>query len=94
MFEELKIENFENIGIFEETLCFKSFVENDIDKEISLSACFEPYKDSAWYQINIGEYSEDGYKDLEEYRFYSLKKAIKWWNDFFIKTKGNISNEQ
>lgn len=90
---ELKIEDFRNVGIIEDTLYFRDFVENNIDKEISLSACFEPYKDSAWYQINIGEYSEDGYKDLEEHRFYSLKKAIKWWNDFFIKIEGNIINE-
>ena len=93
MFEELKIEDFENMGVFEDTLCFQSFVENNIDKEISLSACFEPYKDSAWYQINIGEYSEDRYKDLEEHRFYSLKKAIKWWNDFFIKKEGDSNND-
>lgn len=93
MFEELKIEKFENIGIIEETLCFKDFVENDINKEISLSACFEPYKDSAWYQINIDEYSKDGFKELEEYRFYSLKKAIKWWNDFFIKIEGDTIND-
>lgn len=93
MFEELKIEKFKDIGIIEDTLCFKSFVENDTDKEISLSACFEPYKDSAWYQINIGEYSGGQYKDLEEHRFYSLKKAIKWWNDFFIKIEGDISND-
>lgn len=93
MFEELKIEKFENIGIIEETLCFKGFVENSINKEISLSACFKPYKDSAWYQINIGEYSEGQYKDLEEHRFYSLKKAIKWWNDFFIKIEGDISHD-
>lgn len=89
---ELKIEEFKDIGIIEDTLYFRGFVENDIDKEISLSACFEPYKDSAWYQINIGEYSEGEYKDLEEYRFYSLKKAIKWWNDFFIKKEGDIIN--
>lgn len=93
MFEELKIEKFENIGIIEETLCFRDFVENDINKEISLSACFEPYKDSAWYQINIDEYSKDGFKELEEYRFYNLKKAIKWWNNFFIKIEGDISND-
>lgn len=93
MFEELKIEKFENIGIIEETLCFEDFVENDINKEISLSACFEPYKDSAWYQINIDEYSKDGFKELEEYRFYSLKKAIKWWNDFFIKIEGDTIND-
>lgn len=92
MFKELKIEDFENIGVFEDTLCFKNFVENNIGKEISLSACFEPYKDSAWYQINICEYSKNGYKDLEEHRFYSLKKAIKWWNDFFIKIEGDNSN--
>lgn len=93
MFEELKIEKFENIGIIEETLCFRDFIENDINKEISLSACFEPYKDSAWYQINIDEYSKDGFKELEEYRFYSLKKAIKWWNDFFIKIEGDTIND-
>lgn len=93
MFEELKIEKFKDIGIIEDTLCFKDFVENDTDKEISLSACFEPYKDSAWYQINIGEYSEGQYKDLEEHRFYSLKKAIKWWNDFFIKIEGDTIND-
>ena len=93
MFEELKIEKFKDIGIIEDTLCFKGFVENNTDKEISLSACFKPYKDSAWYQINIGEYSEGQYKDLEEHRFYSLKKAIKWWNDFFIKIEGNTIND-
>lgn len=89
---ELKIEEFKDIGIIEDTLYFRGFVENDIDKEISLSACFEPYKDSAWYQINIGEYSEGQYKDLEEHHFYSLKKAIKWWNDFFLKKEGDIIN--
>lgn len=75
----LNIKDFKNTGIFEETLYFRQLE----DKEIVLSACFEPYKDSAWYQINIGECLEDDYKILEEHRFNSLKKAIKWWNDYF-----------
>lgn len=87
----IKVEDFRDVGILEETLYFEHFKENDVSKEIVLSACFEPIKDSAWYQINIGECLENDYKDLEEHRFNSLKKAIKWWNNFFEKKNENSS---
>lgn len=85
----IKVEDFKDIGILEETLHFKQFEENGVSKEIVLSACFEPIKDSAWYQINIGECLEDEYKDTEEHRFNSLKKAVKWWNKYFEESKND-----
>ena len=51
--------------------------------EAILNFCFEPIKDNAWYQITIGQCFENDYKEIEDHRFNSLKKAIKWWNEYF-----------
>lgn len=79
----LNIENFKDFGVREILLSFEQFTKEGKDMEINLNFCAEPAHDNAWYQINIGECLEDEYKDLEEHRFNSLKKAIKWWNNYF-----------
>ncbi len=77
----LKIEDFKDSKIKEILFSFEQFTREGKDIEINLNFCAEPARDNAWYQINIGEYLEDEYKILEEHRFNSLKKAIKWWNN-------------
>lgn len=78
----LKIEDFKGYN-GERELCWKRFYKNEFMYEAILSFCFEPIKDNAWYQIIIGQCFENDYKEIENHRFNSLKKAIKWWNVFF-----------
>ena len=77
----LKIEDFK--GYYgERELCWKRFNKDESMYEAVLYFCFEPIKDNAWYQITIGQCFENDYKE-EDHRFNSLKKAIKWWNEYF-----------
>lgn len=78
----LKIEDFKGYN-GERELCWKRFYKNEFMYEAILSFCFELIKDNAWYQIIIGQCFENDYKEIENHRFNSLKKAIKWWNVFF-----------
>jgi len=78
----LKIEDFKGYN-GERGLCWKRFYKNESMYEAILSFCFEPIKDNAWYQITIGQCFENDYKEIENHRFNSLKKAIKWWNEYF-----------
>lgn len=78
----LKIEDFKGYN-GERELCWKRFYKNESMYEAILSFCFEPIKDNAWYQITIGQCFENDYKEIEDHRFNSLKKAIKWWNEYF-----------
>lgn len=78
----LKIEDFKGYDGGRE-LCWKRFYKNEFMYEAILSFCFEPIKDNAWYQIIIGQCFENDYKEIEDHRFNSLKKAIKWWNEYF-----------
>lgn len=78
----LKIEDFK--GYYgERELCWKRFNKNKSMYEAVLYFCFEPIKDNAWYQITIGQCFENDYKEIGDHRFNSLKKAIKWWNEYF-----------
>jgi hypothetical protein len=78
----LKIENFKGYD-GERGLCWKRFSKDESMYEAILNFCFEPIKDNAWYQITIGQCFENDYKEIENHRFNSLKKAIKWWNEYF-----------
>lgn len=78
----LEIENFRGYDGKRE-LCWKRFYKNESMYEAILIFCFEPIKDNAWYQITIGQCFENDYKEIENHRFNSLKKAIKWWNEYF-----------
>lgn len=78
----LKIEDFKGYDGGRE-LCWKQFNKDESMYEAILIFCFEPIKDNAWYQITIGQCFENDYKEIENHRFNSLKKAIKWWNVFF-----------
>lgn len=81
--KKLTVEDFSEFGVREVLLSFEEFTREGKDMEINLNFCAEPARDNAWYQINIGECLEDEYKELEEHRFNSLKKAINWWNKYF-----------
>lgn len=78
----LKIEDFKGYDGGRE-LCWKQFNKDESMYEAILIFCFEPIKDNAWYQITIGQCFENDYKEIENHRFNSLKKAIKWWNEYF-----------
>lgn len=78
----LKIEDFKGYDGGRE-LCWKQFNKDESMYEAILIFCFEPIKDNAWYQITIGQCFENDYKEIEDHRFNSLKKAIKWWNEYF-----------
>lgn len=84
----LKIENFKGYDRAQE-LCWKRFDKDDFIYEAILTFCFEPVKDNAWYQITIGQCFENDYKEVENHRFNSLKKAVKWWNDYFGEDDDN-----
>lgn len=85
----LKIEDFKGYDDARE-LCWKRFYKDDSMYEAILSFCFEPIKDNAWYQITIRQCFENDYKEIEEHRFNSLKKAVKWWNEYF---EGDTDND-
>ena len=72
----LKIEDFKGYDGGRE-LCWKQFNKDESMYEAILIFCFEPIKDNAWYQITIGQCFENDYKEIENHRFNSLKKAIK-----------------
>ena len=78
----LKIKDFRGYD-GERQLWWKRFNKEESVQEASLIFCFEPIKDNAWYQITIGQCFENDYKEIENHRFNSLKKAIKWWNEYF-----------
>lgn len=82
----LNIDTFNNLGVKEDVLYWEQFEGKDGKiKEVSLSFCYELIKDNAWYQTNVGNCLITGYESIEEHRFNSLKKAIKWWNNYFEK---------
>lgn len=78
----LKIEDFKGYD-GERELCWKRFNKDESMYEAILQFCFKPIKDEAWYQITVGRCFENDYKEIEDHRFNSLKKAIKWWNEYF-----------
>ncbi len=82
----LKIDDFKDCEIYEETLKWNHFKENGLDKEIDLILCAEPFKDNVWYQVIVGVCLDDEFKEEQSSeRLYSLKKAIEWWNNYFKK---------
>lgn len=82
----LKIDDFKDYGIYEETLKWERFEENGLDKEIDLIFCAEPFKDNVWYEVIVGVCLDDEFKvEQLSIRLYSLKKAIEWWNNYFKK---------
>lgn len=85
----LKIEDFKGYDGARE-LCWKRFYKDDSMYEAILSFCFEPIKDNAWYQIAIRQCFKNDYKEIEEHRFNSLKKAVKWWNEY---VEGDTDND-
>lgn len=84
----LRIEDFRGYDRAQE-LCWKRFDKDDFIYEAILTFCFEPVKDNAWYQIIIGQCFENDYKEIENHRFNSLKKAVKWWNNYFGEDDDN-----
>ena len=78
----LKIEDFKGYD-GERGWCRKRCNKDDSMYEAILQFCFKPIKDEAWYQITVGQCFENDYKEIEDHRFNSLKKAIKWWNEYF-----------
>lgn len=85
----LKIEDFKKYKD-ERELCWKRFSKDESDFEIIMSFCFDVSKDNAWYQIVIGQCFDNDYKEIEEHHFNSLKKAVKWWNEYF---EGDTDND-
>lgn len=78
----LKIEDFWSSDVKEKELYFRCFDKGT--KEINLLFKYDLSKDNVWYEITIGDIgTPDGYIEKEKHIFHSIKKAVKWWNDYF-----------
>lgn len=72
-----------NIQKDDTVLTFRRFTDAEGDKEAVLLFCFNILRDDAWYEIEIGRCCDNDYVVLENHRFRSIKKVLKWWNEFF-----------
>ena len=60
------------------------------DMELSLHFCISVKNDYAWYSVKFCKHDDNGeHSVIEDHKFNSIKKAVKFWNHFIDSVTDN-----
>lgn len=60
------------------------------DMELSLHFCISVKNDYAWYSVKFCKHDDNGeHSVIEDHKFNSIKKAVKFWNRFIDSVADN-----